>query len=113
MFVACLCNKGDFLMMRLIFYDAFHGPQQIVQNVDEFSSLLNTLNILCCLCTFTRVGNFIIGASGSDKQMLCASSGARAALIIAVKYCQQKGRFVIRRKILFLSGRILKKRRMS
>ena len=36
----------------------------------------------------TRVGNFIIGASGSDKQMLCASSGARAAPIIAVKYWQ-------------------------
>ena len=41
--------------------------------------------------------------------MLCAFSGARAAPIIAVKYCQQKGRIVIRRKILFLSGRILKK----
>ena len=27
----------------------------------------------------TRVENFIIGASGSDKQMLCRSSGARAA----------------------------------
>ena len=39
---------------------------------------------------FTRVGNFIIGASGSDKRMLYASSGARAAPIIAVKYCQQK-----------------------
>ena len=56
-----------------------------------------------------RVGNFIIGASGSDKQMLCASSGARAAPIIAVKYCQQKGRFVIRRKILLahLSRRLI------
>ena len=32
-----------------------------------------------------RVGNFIIGASGSDKQMLCASSGARAALNIAAR----------------------------
>ena len=26
-----------------------------------------------------RVGNFIIGASGSDKQILCGSSVARAA----------------------------------
>ena len=34
---------------------------------------------------FTRVGNFIIGASGSDKQMLCASSGARAALNVAAE----------------------------
>ena len=35
--------------------------------------------------TSSRVGNFIIGASGSDKQMLCASSGARAALNIAAE----------------------------
>ena len=33
----------------------------------------------------SRIGNFIIGASGSDKQMLCASSGARAALNIAAE----------------------------
>ena len=38
----------------------------------------------------TRVGNFIIGASGSDKQMLCASSGARAALNIATEKSKQK-----------------------
>ena len=31
------------------------------------------------ICTITRVGNFIIGASGSDKQMLYGSSVARAA----------------------------------
>ena len=37
-----------------------------------------------------RVGNFIIGASGSDKQMLCASSGARAALNIAAEKSKQK-----------------------
>ena len=37
----------------------------------------------------TRVGNFIIGASGSDKQM-CASSGARAALNIAAEKSKQK-----------------------
>ena len=30
-----------------------------------------------------QVGNFIIGASGSDKQMLCGSSVARAALTIS------------------------------
>ena len=30
----------------------------------------------------SRSGNFIIGASGSGKQMLCASSGALAALNI-------------------------------
>ena len=38
----------------------------------------------------SRVGNFIIGASGSDKQMLCASSGARAALNIAAEKSKQK-----------------------
>ena len=41
-----------------------------------------------CLCpclSITRSGNFIIGASVSDKQMLCASSGARAALNIAAE----------------------------
>ena len=36
-------------------------------------------------CSLTQVGNFIIGASGSDKQMLCGSSVARAApTILAV-----------------------------
>ena len=38
----------------------------------------------------SRVGNFIIGASGSDKQMLSASSGTRAAPNKAVQNCQQK-----------------------
>ena len=33
----------------------------------------------------SRLGNFIIGASISDKQMVCASSGARAALNIAAE----------------------------
>ena len=32
----------------------------------------------------SRVGNFIIGASGSDKQMLCGSSAASAAPTISV-----------------------------
>ena len=40
--------------------------------------------------TYTRVGNFITGASGSDKQMLCASSGACAALNIAAEKSKQK-----------------------
>ena len=31
----------------------------------------------------SRDGNFIIGANGSDKQMICASSGACVALNIA------------------------------
>ena len=39
---------------------------------------------------YTQVGNFIIRASGSDKQMLCASSGARAALNIAAEKSKQK-----------------------
>ena len=39
---------------------------------------------------YSRIGNFIIGASGSDKQMLCASSGARAALNIAAEKSKQK-----------------------
>ena len=38
----------------------------------------------------SRVGNFIIGASGSDKQILCASSEARAALNIAAEKSKQK-----------------------
>ena len=38
----------------------------------------------------TRSGNFIIEASGSDKQMLCASSGARVALNIAAEKRKQK-----------------------
>ena len=37
-----------------------------------------------------RSGNFIIGASGSGKQMLCASSGARAGLNIATEKSKQK-----------------------
>ena len=43
---------------------------------------VKSLNKMCVQCT--RVGNFIIGASGSDKQM-CASSGAHAALNIAAE----------------------------
>ena len=53
---------------------------------------------------FSRVGNFIIGASGFDKQMLCASSGARAALNIAAEKSKQKSRSVTHRKNLFLWG---------
>ena len=40
--------------------------------------------------TTSRSGNFIIGASGSDKHMLCASSGARAALNIAAEKSKQE-----------------------
>ena len=36
---------------------------------------------------------FIIGASGSDKQILCASSGARAALNSWLKTVNKIGRF--------------------
>ena len=48
------------------------------------------------------VGNFIIGASGSDKQMLCASSGARSALNIGLKKVNKRGRSVTCLKNLFL-----------
>ena len=50
----------------------------------------------------SQVGNFIIVPSGSDKQMLCASSGARAALNIAAEKVNKRGRSVTRRKNLFL-----------
>ena len=40
--------------------------------------------------TVSRSGNFIMGAIGSDKQMLGASSGARAALNIAAEKSKQK-----------------------
>ena len=39
----------------------------------------------------SRVGNFIIGASGSDKQMLCGSSVARAAPTISAVNKIQNG----------------------
>ena len=38
-----------------------------------------------------RVGDFITGASGSDKQMLCGSSVARAAPTISAVNKIQKG----------------------
>ena len=38
----------------------------------------------------SRIGNFIIGASGSDKQVLCGSSRARTALTISVVNSIQK-----------------------
>ena len=51
----------------------------------------------------TRVGNFIIGASGSDKQILCGSSVARAApTIIGCKQDPKRGKLVIRRRNPFL-----------
>ena len=59
---------------------------------------------MICQLALTRSGNFIIGASGSDKQMLCASSGARAALNIAAEKSKKRGRSVTRRKNLFLWG---------
>ena len=71
--------KTVFVDRACIQYDDFYKT---------FSMLNSTVHSLSK--TLSRVGNFIIGASGSDKQMLCASSGARAAPIIAVKYCQQK-----------------------
>ena len=57
----------------------------------------------------SRVGNFIIGASGSDKQMLCASSGARAALNIAAEKVNKRDRSVTRRKNLYCGVVFLKK----
>ena len=42
------------------------------------------------LLIISRSGNFIIGASGSDKQMLCTSSRAHAALNIAAEKSKQK-----------------------
>ena len=46
---------------------------------------MNIMNILNKTKSgISRVGNFIIGASGSDKQMICGSSGARAAPTISV-----------------------------
>ena len=49
--------------------------------------------------------NFIIIASGSDKQMLCASSGACAALNIAAeKKVNKRDKSVTRRKNLVLWG---------
>ena len=40
----------------------------------------------------TRVGNFIIGASGSDKQMLCGSSVASAAPTVSAVNKMKKKR---------------------
>ena len=48
------------------------------------------INQYRCSGAKSRVGNFIIGASGSDKQLLCESSGARAALNIAAEKSKQK-----------------------
>ena len=41
--------------------------------------------------TMTWVGNFIIGANGSDKQMLCGSSIERVAQTISAVNRIQKG----------------------
>ena len=45
----------------------------------------------------SRVGNFIIGASVSDKQMLRGSSGACAASTVSVVNKTEKVRFVLHR----------------
>ena len=42
------------------------------------------------LITVRKLHNRSHGAGGSDKQMLCASSGARAALNIAAEKSKQK-----------------------
>ena len=64
------------------------------------------LNAKNCLYSFSvalpHVGNSIIGASCSDKQMLCGPSRARAVNNI------QEGRFVIRRINLILWHEISK-----
>ena len=69
-----LCHKADLSQDR----------------IPCLNSQLPLLQLFCCVLSvysssLARVGNFIIGASGSDKQMLCASSGARAALNIAAE----------------------------
>ena len=64
--------------------------EKLVYDESKVSIFRNQLRTCeCVLDQLTRVGNFIIGASGSDKQM-CASSGARAALNIAAEKSKQK-----------------------
>ena len=53
------------------------------------TNIVVTVGVMVFNAPVTRVGNFIIGASGSNKQML--SSGARgAALNIAAEKSKQK-----------------------
>ena len=62
-------------LLRLAWLGTLYGG--VFRNVRNPSEILTHI--------YPRVGNFIIEASGSDKQMLCASSGARAALNIAAE----------------------------
>ena len=59
-----------------------HQSENIINHNDKQRRVL--------MANSTRSGNFIIGVSGSDKQMLCASSEARAALNIAAEKSKQK-----------------------
>ena len=63
------------LMKLFVFFKSTHFRR--MNNISIVSEYYKWIAI-------SPVGNFIIGASGSDKQMLCASFGARAAPIIAV-----------------------------
>ena len=60
------------------------------------------VNLLYTLRTRIRAGNFITGASGSENQMLCGSSRARAAPNITVQRIIGNDRFIFRRINLFL-----------
>ena len=80
-----------------------------------YFSMKHITEVLCCehnlnfdisaICTklptpttSSQLGNFIIGASGYEKQILCACSGAHAALNISAKTVNKKDRFIIRRQ---------------
>ena len=63
--------------------------QQNLQNecrvkIDQTARVCRLMSIFTtyCILLLPRVGKFIIRASSSDKQMLCGSSVARAALTI-------------------------------
>ena len=71
-------------MRKFILFDVH--VQRIPTNIFfiEYRRLkINRSHVFSFSCISSRVGNFIIGASGSDKQTLCESSVTRAALAIS------------------------------
>ena len=79
-------GKGDFRILSDVQLTDVHLDVRIIRTMTDayFNRYTSTKK------TISRVGNFIIGDSGSDKQMLFASSGARAALNIAAEKSKQK-----------------------
>ena len=76
---------------RIKFFSWYTAHGVWVQQTPNLKHCISAISfIVSAIIRISRSGNFIIRASGSDKQMLCVSSGACAALNIAAEKSKQE-----------------------